>query len=72
MFTSTSNPILAELRNLDMDWTSEWAGVHAFDAANERAWDNAGQPSDGPGSEWWQFESHAEKVVIRMVNLVLG
>lgn len=37
--------------------------VHIFDAANGKAWADAGSPDDGPGSEWSAWEAEALRVI---------
>ena len=63
------NPILVALRRQNHDWSRKYAGVYAFDAANNAAWVRAGMPDDLPGSEWAEFERHADKVITRLANL---
>ena len=63
------NLILVELRRQNHDWSHKYAGVHAFYAANSTAWVRAGMPDYTSGSEWAEFDHHADKVITRLANL---
>jgi len=64
-----ANPILQTLRRQSTDWAQKNAEVVLFDNANGRAWLDAGEPADQPGTQWWAFETHAQEVIERVCNV---
>jgi hypothetical protein len=57
------NPILSVARTLD---ARDYANATLiFDEANGLAWMRAGKPNDEPGSEWWAWETEAQRFLER-------
>lgn len=58
------NPIIALYRSSDFKINrQDQPAVVVFDHANGEAWNRAGQPEDGPGTQWAQWEDEALSLI---------